>query len=352
MSGTTTLHQHPAWFGAVMGTGAIAIVINLQSEVLEQQALEWIAIGMLWLSTILSCVLIPRYFRRLSGNHELRQEIIDPNSGAMLATLPAGVLVLAIGWGSIGPEPFPESVTVAIAAVLVGIGAAMTVAYSVAWVLGMSTSHMSLDRMHGGWLLPVVMSLLVPVGLSSLMDYWPQLTLALLTIGFAFLGIGTILFFGVFSMLIVRLATQTPSPNSLSPSLWIPLAPAGIFGVAAIRLTQSAEADGLVGPDFLWLAVAVAVMGIGFGLWWALFASMDVTRARSHGGVPFHLGWWSFVFPTAAMAISITLVGQVADFPPFLGVVASVCAVGVWILVSIKTVQSVISEASTHKATA
>lgn len=351
MTGMPTLHQQPAWFGAVMGTGAMGILISLQSQVLEQQGfdwmvIDWVAIGLLWVATALAVILWPRYFRRLAHRHELREEIADPGHGAMLATVPAGLLVLSVGWGAIGPLTLPEPIAMWIAVVLVAAGVVISVGYSAIWATSISTHEVGLARIHGGWMIPVVMPLLVPIALVPIMHYWTNLTLPLLIVGFAFLGIGTMLFLAIFSMFVIRLATQAPLPNPMSPSLWIPLAPAGVFGVAIIRLSQSAEAYGIVGPDSVWLAVAIAVMGIGFGLWWALFALLELQRTRSNGGVIFHMGWWGFVFPIAAMAISITLVGQVTEFSPLFGIVASVIAVGVWILVSVKTLLSVIAELS------
>lgn len=348
MSATPALHRHPAWFGVVMGTGAMASLISLQSEVLNQPVLEWVALGLLWSSSGIGLVLLPRYIARLSERRELRAEITDPSSGPMLATLPAGFLVLAIGWASIGPGPLSETTVAIVAAVLVGIGSVMAVAYSTLWALTMSTNNVGLDRLHGGWLLPVVISLLVPVALSYLTEYWPEYTSALLLVGFAFLGIGSVLFLGFFSLFLVRLFTVVPMANSLNPSLWIPLAPASISGVAAIELAQSAQADGIIGPDLVWLAVAFAAMGIGFGLWWALFASMEVARARASGGIPYSVGWWSYVFPTTALAISVTLVGQVVGLPPLIGLVPSAFALGVWLLVSVKTLRALTGGDGSH----
>ncbi len=344
MSGMPSLHLQPAWFGAVMGTAAMSIVLNLQAHIFEQSLVEWFAVGFLWIATALALILWPRYFRRLARRHELREEIADPGHGAMLATLPAGLLVLAVAWGAIGSLTVPEPIALVIALVLVIVGTIIATGYSVIWAMSIQSREVGLERIHGGWMIPVVMPLLVPVALVPIMNYWPMSAMALLFVGFAFLGVGTLLFLGIFSLFIIRLATQPPLPNPMSPSLWIPLAPAGIFGVAIIRLTESAIAGGIVEPDLLWIALALAVMGIGFGLWWTIFAFMDLVRVRANGGIPFHVGWWGFVFPTAAMAISITLVGQLIDFPPIIGAVATLLVVGVWATVFIRTVRAVIFE--------
>ena len=341
MSGMPSLHQQPAWFGAVMGTGAIGILFNLQDQVLDYPLLGWLAIGFLWLATALAVVLWPRYFRRLSQRDQLREEIADPGHGAMLATVPAGLLVLAVVWGSIGPATVPADIALWVAVALTVLGTVIALGYSALWATSISTVEVPLGKIHGGWMIPVVMPLLVPVALAPIMHHWPDTSRSLLVVGFAFLGIGTLLFLGVFSLFVLRLATQTPLPNPMSPSMWIPLAPAGVFGIAVIRLTQAAEQAGLVSADMLWISSALAAMGVGFGLWWALFAYVDLRRVRAAGGIPFHLGWWGFVFPVAAMALSITLIGQVADFSWWIGSVFSGIAVIVWAVVAGKTAQAV-----------
>ncbi len=84
-------------------------------------------------------------------------------------------------------------------------------------------------------------------------------------------------------------------------------------------------------------------MGIAFGLWWAVFALIELMRLRRTGGVPFHIGWWSFVFPTAAMAICIGSVGDATGLMPVkvIGAVAAFTLACVWALVATRTMLAV-----------
>ena len=335
------LHKQPAWFGSVMGTAAVALLFNLEGSILDAPFLTGIAIALLWIASALAILLWPRYLRRLAQRDELHAEVSDPGHGAMLATLPAGLLVLAIGWGSIGPETLPETVALWIAGILVTMGAVITVVFSAYWVSVISRREVPLERINGGWLIPVVMPLIIPVALVPLIDYSPEFAKPLLFIGFLFLGIGAILFIAIFSMLVIRLATKPPLPNPMTPSLWIPLAPAGVFGVAVMRLAQAAAENGLIGPDSINLAVGIAAMGIGFGLWWALFAFIELRRVRKSGGLPFHIGWWGFVFPIAGLALAIVIASEILEFTPLIGLIASAIAVIVWLYVAIRTFRAV-----------
>ena len=159
--------------------------------------------------------------------------------------------------------------------------------------------------------------------------------------GFAFLGIGTVLFLAMFGLLVTRLALRPSQLPQLAPSLWIPLAPAGVLGFALLRLLQAGEAAGVEGFTSDTAGVVVASMGIGLGLWWALFAGLETVRLRRDGGVPFHPGWWGFVFPIAAMTLSITAVGEAVDATAILllGAVAAMILIAVWALVAVRTVR-------------
>ena len=132
-----------------MGTGAIAILFNLQAENFASQAIEVIAIVLLWISSVVAVGLWPRYLERLRSRHELHEEVADPNHGAMLATLPAGLLVLAIGWGSIGPKTLPTTIALWIAGVLVVVGALISIGFSAYWASTISRREVGLERING-----------------------------------------------------------------------------------------------------------------------------------------------------------------------------------------------------------
>ena len=166
----------------------------------------------------------------------------------------------------------------------------------------------------------------------------------MIAIGFGFLGIGVLLFVAVFTLLIVRIATQGSLPNALVPSLWIPLAPAGVFGIAIIRLFEAGVDAALISPDLMVIAEVLAAMGVGFGLWWAIFAGIDFRRAAKNGGIPFHLGWWGLVFPVVSMAIAINLLDQLLDSSVIVALTATTIGVSVWLFVSFKTMAAVLTD--------
>ncbi len=336
-----SVQQHPAWFGAVMGTGATAVVLVLQSEAWDLPWLAGVAVAFLLVASLLAIILMPRYARRLARRSELMRELGDPGHGSMLATLPAGLLVLAVAWARVGPEFLPVTAAVWIDIVLAGMGVTLALGIGIAWAHAIASGTHDLAAVNGGWLIPPVMNLIVPLALVPVMLRYPDQAAWLMVVAFAFFGVGTVLFLAMFTLIIARLALRPRQLPQMAPSLWIPLAPAGILGFALLRLLQTGEEVGLPGFSGATAGVIVASMGIGLGLWWALFAGVELLRLRREGGVPVHPGWWGFVFPLAAMTLSMLGVGVAVDSTAILvvSVLATMVLVVVWIVVGLRTVR-------------
>ena len=75
-----------------------------------------------------------------------------------------------------------------------------------------------------------------------------------------------------------------------------------------------------------------------------LFAIGDLLRVRSGGGLPFHPGWWSFVFPIAAMQLSMTALGVALDSAVVMisGLILGLVLLAVWFIVRVHTLGAVI----------
>ncbi len=86
------------------------------------------------------------------------------------------------------------------------------------------------------------------------------------------------------------------------------------------------------GFDSVTAGLVVSAMGIGFGLWWAGFAWLELVRMRRTGLHPAHPGWWGFVFPIGAMTLSITAVGSATGIRGIdaVGLVATVGLIALW----------------------
>jgi len=62
---------HPAWYGSVMGTGALALALSVQSLTWQADWLRWGAQGFLVVASVLAIVLLPPYAARLRSREAL-----------------------------------------------------------------------------------------------------------------------------------------------------------------------------------------------------------------------------------------------------------------------------------------
>jgi tellurite resistance protein TehA-like permease len=350
--GASDLHRHPAWFGAVMGTSGLSLAFYQESFVVLAAAFEVTAVALLVASSVLALVLLPRYLSRPRDRAALALELAHPAQGAALATFPGGLLVLAVNWSLVGSMWLGSVVGLLVSAILAIAGAVIAVGLSVLWATAQGAGDGGLGAVNGGWLIPPAITLLVPVCIAPQMVAHPDYAAPLLVLGLAFYGIGAFLVVAVFSLVVARLALRPRIAAAQAPSMWVPLAPAGMLGVAMLRLTQAGAQTGALPEASIMLGIVVSAMGIGLGLWWALLALGDLVRVRRDGGVPFHPGWWGFVFPIAAMQLSLSLLGaQLAnDAIQAAGLVGLAVLLAVWLTVATRTWAAVVRHARAARA--
>ncbi len=305
MTPDTPEHAHPGWYGAVMSTAVLAVIAHEERVIWGAEWLDWLAVALLLTTTVLALVLAPRYTRTMVRPGAARTMLGNPDTGSMLATVPAGILLLAAAWGTIGPVAVPVGAALTIDAVLAVVGTVLALWLGMMWSTSTGRGSKGLAGVNGSWLIPPVCTMLVANALAPLIASNADFADVLLLIGYGFLGAGLVMFFVMLALLVARLILHPDLPGALAPTMWVPLAPAGIFGIAAIRLTEGAIDVGIADPATIDMAAVLAALGFGFGLWWALFAGVDLARMRRTGTVTFQPGWWSFVFPPATLLLSL-----------------------------------------------
>lgn len=344
----TPIHQHPAWYGAVMGTGVIALALVGLGEAFGFSGgwLTWAAAAFVLLASALAVVLAPRYLRRLvpAGRQQLHRELREPAAGALLGTAPGGLLVLAVAWPRVLGEPWGDAAYVFGGALLV-LGAVLALAVGVAWAVAIADNDQPrLTHVNGGWFIPPVVNVLVALAIAPYLQRVPDSWVPnLFALGLLFWGAGFLLFLVVLPLLVARLALEPLAPAMLAPSHFIPLAPAGIAGVALVRLTQSGAEAGAIAPDVVPTSAVLAAALAGFGAWYTMLALLLLQRYRRAGRIPFHPGWWGFTFPIGAMAVSLALQSTVweASALAWLSVAYAAALVWAWGAVAVRSLAAV-----------
>jgi len=135
---------HPGWYGAVMGTAIVGIVAyqNPGQVAGLAGAMQAFGVLMVGLAALLGVGLgVPYVARWLRHPDAARADLSNPVMGALHATFPAGLLVLAVGIATVGSSVLSADATFALVAVLAGIGIVLGFAMSVVFAALLFTNH-------------------------------------------------------------------------------------------------------------------------------------------------------------------------------------------------------------------
>jgi C4-dicarboxylate transporter/malic acid transport protein len=347
---------HPGWFGAVMGTGVIAVIAptNPGHVAALGDTMTDVSYAAAALAGLLAVVLGAFYVVRwIAYPQAVWTGLRDPTVGPLHGTFPGGILVLAVVVAKVGPKVLPAGAVPTVVEVLDAIGIPLALAISLVFAYLLFTlEHQDTRVVNGGWFIPPVVTIIVPVVLVPLLrQVGPSAARLLVFTGYAFWGAGFILFLLVLSMLHDRMVVHVMPPAGMAPSLWIVLGPAGVGAAALVDLAHAAPLAfgakataigpvSLVGASLLW----------GFGAWSLLVALALLGRYLHGGKIPYGIGWWAFTFPLGALTLatssladawSLGVLGDIA-----LGLFAFL--VVVWLVVTTATLCSVLGVASSR----
>jgi C4-dicarboxylate transporter/malic acid transport protein len=299
---------HPGWFGAVMGTAVVGVVAYQNPGNTDglKDAAHSAGVFVVALAAVLAVALgLPYVVRWLRHPAAAVADLRNPVAGALYGTFPGGLLVLAVGIATVGPSlNAPDAVTTTVA-ILATIGLILAFGISVVFAyLLFATPQIGPQTANGAWFIPPVVNIVAPLALAPLVSHVGSGdATTLIVAGYAFLGMGLLLFVLVASLIYDRLVFHPLPAAPLAPSLWIGLGPVGVGVLGLLRLAQ-------VGAP-IWGSSAAAVSAVssvgaailwGFGLWWLAAAILLLIGYLRAGRLPYSVGWWGFTFPLGAFA--------------------------------------------------
>jgi C4-dicarboxylate transporter/malic acid transport protein len=332
---------HPGWFGAVMGTAVIGVAASLNPGGVAalapaaralSQAMVGLAAG---LAVVLAIPYLGRWFvHRDAAVRDLR----DPVAGALYGTLPAGILVLAVATATVGPAVFSPSTDGGLVAGLAWAGVPLAFVMSLVFAyLLFVRSELVHETVNGGWFIPPVATIIVPLVLVPLVPGSPPpLARALMLGAYGFWGMGFMLYLLIATTLHHRLVVHPLPHAGLAPSFWIGLGPIGVGTVALIKMAAAGSA--IFGPlaHEVALASTLAATALwGFGVWWLCAATILLVHYLRSGPLPYGVGWWAFTFPLGAYTVATVTVARAWNLGglEWAGAGLFVLLCGFWLLV-------------------
>ncbi|MDA8295688.1 MAG: hypothetical protein M0004_03690 [Actinomycetota bacterium] len=301
---------HPGWFGSVMGTAIVAIAASHNPGGIGALAspARVFAQVMAVVAAALATVLIVPYLARFVLHRDAAlADLRDPVAGALYGTLPGGILVLSATAAAVGPTVMAPATVRGIVAGLdwVGVPLALVMSILFAQVLFLGAG-LELETVNGGWFIPPVVNIIVPLVLTPLIPgSSPATARALLLTAYAFWGMGLFLYLLIVVMLHHRLVVHRLPHAGLAPSLWIGLGPIGVGALAAMSV--AAVGTPIFGRSSAALELVSRLTATalwGFGAWWLIAAIVLLIHYLRRGPFPYGIGWWGFTFPLGAYSVA------------------------------------------------
>ncbi|MDV8000956.1 C4-dicarboxylate ABC transporter [Rhodococcus sp. IEGM 1408] len=317
----------PAWFGAVMGTGILATLLQLHA--VHVPAFGAVAPAVLVLAWVLLLGLGAGFARSIARDPAVWTRSIGEASMLPLwGMVSMGLLAVGSGTFTVVDAHAPAFRTAAL-----GVDAAL---WLVGTVLGLATAagftYWLLTRRPAHplptWALPLVPPMVTATAggaLAAELDPGPLRTALVAVCAVAFV-VALTLGGGVIAVAYRHAWRRTPIPVALATSTWIPL---GILG------QSTAAAQELAGPQLAaaarWYGVAAMAAGAAAG---AFAAATTVRGFRAR--MPFHPGWWAMTFPLGTCALGAH---HLEWWPVSLGILVALC--GTWSLCTVASLRAI-----------
>ncbi|GAB0113498.1 TDT family transporter [Acidisoma sp. C75] len=309
----------PNWFTATMGTGILALCVNLAGGTIP--ALHEAAIA-LWLFNIalflaISLLYAARWVLFFGGAKRIFGHSV---MSMFFGAIPMGLATIINGFVAFGVPLIGAGWVVRIALPLWWVDVALSLACGLLVPFLMFTRHdHAMERMTAVWLLPIVAAEVAAASGAQIIPLLgdAHLGFTLLLLCYALWAYSVPLAMGVLVVLFLRLVLHRLPHRDMAASGCLALGPIGTGALALLLLgadaPRAAAAIGMpmLGPVAQGIGLIGGVALWGYGLWWLALAVLTTLRYLRREGMPFNLGWWGFTFPLGVYsAATIALAHQ------------------------------------------
>ncbi|NON62386.1 hypothetical protein [Acidianus sp. RZ1] len=280
-------------FGITLGLGGYALVLgNFFPQI--TQLVVWIEILLFFIFSLI-------YLGKIIVHPGIvKKEVTDPIVGNFYALQPISAVIVAIlAWNSpqfsIGEFQlyFPFWLSQGLLLYGAVLIFSLTVFLEYHFIANIDVN---MSYINGGWFIPPVANILITIGIL----FYPLSQLSLITSLF-FLGIGSMLFFIILTILFLRLILHPLHSSGLAPTNYIILGPIGILIVDILDITK--YLDLMFHVNYMPLALATGVELWGFGVLF-LIINLLIFGKYLANGLRYGINWWAYIFPTDALTLA------------------------------------------------
>jgi len=337
----------PRWFIFVMGTAAMANVYQMlaggPTGALHSAAVVFLLTAMV----VFAIATVFMVIRPLVCGECILKEFRHASLIQFYSAISIAAAVCATGLLRIPISFLSETAVVTLSIIFWGIAAAVGLFFLFFTPFRVITgNHAQPRRALGFWFLP-------PVGLFVLVFAGNFLGMhlegaaygrALFLLNTFVLGTALCLTVILFTVFLFRQLFYNFPRRDVAPSFAIGVAPIGVCIVAIntyLPFLKKVALPHMIGAATLEPFVNLFSLFLwGFGLWWLVVAIAIISLYFLKQGIPVTLGYWAFIFPPAAYAISSLLIADKMDFS-FIKGVAVVLAAGLSLVWAVNLVLTI-----------
>jgi len=234
---------------------------------------------------------------------EALEDFRHPARALFYGALAMAINVLGNDYLLIGSHLMNPAVAIAISRIIwvVGVSVSLFTVVIVPYLLFVEHQVETKDAL-ASWLIPVVPPIVAAATGVNLIPYWggasAQFSITVILV--AMFGLTFFLFLMVSALVYSRLVYHHRLSGEATPSLWVEIGPIGMSMALFSTLPFKAQAIlGSFGPALHAFGLIFSIAMWGVGVWWIVIAGLHTLHqiGKRGEGLPFGLGWWSYVFP-------------------------------------------------------
>lgn len=339
-------HFNPAWFGAVMGTAVIPLVLAFLNFPLRDALAASFFLTALLLFLI---ALVPWTAKFFLYRENIIRDLNHPLVAHFFPTMPISLVILSMGFLRYPELLFPPEVSRVLAFWLWLLGSLGIYLFGYL-ILIRVFRHDGITPAHAnfGWFIPPVSKLIIPVGGLELAELYPpflELTFGLSMVSF---GVGFFLFIFVGSAVYHRYIYHELPMSRLAPTFFIGMVPTAIIAAILFKMMPLIEHQQVLGISsqfFAPLARLAILVCWGFSAWWFVMACMMMRYYLKKIEVPFALTWWAFTFPSGALCIASAVAWKATGYASiyYFLILATLFMLIIWLIVFLRTARGMAS---------
>ncbi|QSO54028.1 C4-dicarboxylate ABC transporter [Alicyclobacillus curvatus] len=336
------------WFTTVMGVGIVAgLTYTSPLRIPFQHHIG--AVLFVLLNLIFVVALLLWGLRWMFHADEALNDFRHPARALFYGAFAMGINVVGNDYLIIGTHLMNSNVATDISKVIWVAGTIVSLFTVVVVPYLLFTEHeVEQHQTLATWLIPVVPPIVAAATGANLIPFWggANVQFAITALVLAMFGVTFFLFIMISSLVYARLVYHKRLSGEAAPSLWVEIGPIGMsMGTFSTLPLQTHAILGPYGNVLHAFGLMFSIVMWGVGIWWIVISAMYtfLHLSKRGEGLPFHMGWWSYVFPIGSFTNGTYALNHLAgnSFFAIAGFVQLIVLWGCFLIVLTKTTRGI-----------